>query len=167
MSLKATEETRKRVRSPLGVLLKKRSEVKDLLNGFKGFLICVGDIVSKKLIEMGFQPDLCIVDGRTMRQPIPVTERLKENRKVFKLVNPPGTISEDSWEVIKQAASYSKSIVIVDGEEDLLALVAVKSAPDGSLVLYGQPGEGVVAIKVDESSRKMVSEILGTMTSNV
>jgi len=167
VSLKATEETRRKVRRPLGILLKKESEIKGLLNDFKGFLITVGDVVSKSIIEMGFEPDLCIVDGKTMRKPMPVAECLKKSRRVFKLKNPPGGISEDSWMVIKEASSYSKSTVIVEGEEDFLTLVAIQSAPEGSLVLYGQPGEGVVAIRVDESSRKMVSEILGTMTSNV
>ncbi|MEM1557131.1 MAG: GTP-dependent dephospho-CoA kinase family protein [Thermoproteota archaeon] len=167
MSLRATEETRRIVKNPLGVLLKNESEINSLLKGFKGFLITVGDIVSTRLIEMGFEPDLCIVDGRTMRQPIPVAECLKKGRRILTLTNPPGTISGESWKVIEQAISSSKSTVIVEGEEDLLTLVAIKSAPDDSIVLYGQPWEGVVAVKVNKSSRKMVLEILGTMTSNV
>ncbi|MEM3712147.1 MAG: GTP-dependent dephospho-CoA kinase family protein [Thermoproteota archaeon] len=167
MSLKATEETRRIVKKPLGILLKGESEIKRFLEGFKGPLITVGDIVSESLIQMGFEPHLCIIDGKTMRKPIAVAECLKERRRIFSLVNPPGTISRDSWKVVKEAVSSPKSIIIVDGEEDLLTLVAVHSAPEGSLVLYGQPGEGIVAIKVDNSSRKMVSEILGTMTSNV
>lgn len=167
MSLKATEETRRIVKRPLGTLLKNDSEIRSLLEGFKGFLITVGDIVSTSLIEMGFKPHLCIVDGRTMRKPITVAECLKKGRRVFQLENPPGTISEDSWRVLREAVSSPDSTVIVEGEEDLLTLVAVESAPEGSLVLYGQPGEGVVAIRVGESSRRMVSEIIGTMTSNV
>jgi len=167
VSLKATEETRRIVKRPLGTLLKNDSEIRSFLEGFKGFLITVGDIVSTSLVEMGFKPQLCIVDGRTMRKPMPVAECLKKGRRIFRLENPPGTISGESWRVIREAVSSPGSTVIVEGEEDLLTLVAVKSAPEGSLVLYGQPGEGVVAIRVGESSRKMVSEIIGTMTSNV
>lgn len=167
MSLKATEETRRIVRKPLGLLLKEESEIRSFLKDFKKPLITVGDIVSESLIKMGFEPCLCIVDGKTMRKPIPVAECLKKGRRIFMLTNPPGTISKDSWNVIREAFSLPKSTIIVEGEEDLLTLVAVQSAPEGSLVLYGQPGEGVVAIRVDEYSRKMVSEILRTMTSNV
>ncbi|MBO3770076.1 MAG: GTP-dependent dephospho-CoA kinase family protein [Thermoproteota archaeon] len=167
MSLKATEETRRIVKKPLGILLRGESEIRSFLKGFNGPLITVGDIVSESLVQMGFEPRLCIVDGKTMRKPIIVAECLKSGRRIFLLTNPPGTISKDSWNVVKEAVSSPNSTIIVDGEEDLLTLVAVQSAPEGSLVLYGQPGEGVVAIRVDESSRKMVSEILGTMTSNV
>jgi uncharacterized protein (UPF0218 family) len=167
VSLKATEETRRIVKRPLGTLLKNDSEIRSFLEGFNGFLITVGDIVSTSLIQMGFKPQLCIVDGRTMRKPMPVADCLKEGRRIFRLENPPGTISEESWRVMREAVSSPGSTVIVEGEEDLLTLVAVEAAPEGSLVLYGQPGEGVVAIRVGESSRKMVSEIIGTMTSNV
>ncbi|MCS7138815.1 MAG: GTP-dependent dephospho-CoA kinase family protein [Crenarchaeota archaeon] len=167
MSLRATEETRRIVKKPLGTLLKADSEIRGFLKGSEKPLITVGDIVSASLIKMGFEPHLCIVDGKTMRKSIEIAECLKKGRRILMLKNPPGTISEDSWKVIREAVSSPKSTIIVEGEEDLLTLVAIQSAPEGSLVLYGQPGEGVVAIRVDESSRKMVSKILGTMTSNV
>ena len=37
---------------------------------------------------------------------------------------------------------------MVDGEEDLLALVAVLYAPQNSFVVYGQPHCGIVFVKV-------------------
>jgi uncharacterized protein (UPF0218 family) len=165
--LKATEETRRIVRRPLGTLLRSEAEIRSILKGFNGLLVTVGDIVSTSLMEMGFNPGLCIVDGRTMRRPMPVAERLKQGRLFFRLANPAGTISDESWRIIKEAIESAPSTLVVDGEEDLLTLVAVYTAPEGSLVLYGQPGEGVVAIRVDEFSRRMVSNILETMTSNV
>ncbi len=38
---------------------------------------------------------------------------------------------------------------MVDGEEDLAVLPCVLTAPPESVVLYGQPGEGVVLCEVD------------------
>ena len=43
--------------------------------------------------------------------------------------------------------------VEVKGEEDLLGFPAVLFMPLGSLVLYGQPQEGVVMIKVTEAAK--------------
>jgi len=38
----------------------------------------------------------------------------------------------------------------VDGEEDLAVIPCVLMAPEGSLILYGQPGEGVVLVETDK-----------------
>lgn len=166
--LKASGETRRIVRKPLGVLLKGR-ELSDLLKGFNGVLISVGDVVSKSLLDMGFNPSVCVVDGKTLRTRFQKLERFQHGRNVIKLVNPPGTISEESRNVFKKALESQPATILVEGEEDLLTLVAVETAPDGSLIVYGQPGEGVVVVHVNKSSKKMVSDILDTMevVSNV
>jgi hypothetical protein len=54
---------------------------------------------------------------------------------------------------------------VVEGEEDLLTLVAVVEAPENSLVVYGQPREGLVVVKVDEKIKKRVKEIVDSMES--
>ena len=66
----------------------------------------------------------------------------------MKLVNSPGTISAASWEVIAEALRIGNSAVVVEGEEDLLVLVAVSVAPFLSLVVYGQPNVGIVLVRV-------------------
>ncbi len=162
MRLKASEETRRVAGKPLGVLLK-GEDLRILLEGFNGILISVGDIVSQSLLDMGFKPSVCVVDGKTLRTSFQNVERFQRGRRVLKLVNPPGTISEESWSVFKEALDSQPSTILVEGEEDLLTLVAVKTAPNGSLVVYGQPGEGVVVVDANESSKKTVSVILGTM----
>ncbi|MEM3646689.1 MAG: GTP-dependent dephospho-CoA kinase family protein [Thermofilum sp.] len=162
MHLKASEETRRLARKPLGVLLKDE-DLWVLLKGFNGVLISVGDIVSKRLLDMGFNPAVCVVDGKTMRTCFQDVKRFQQGRRVLRLVNPPGTISDESWSVFKEALDSQPSTILVEGEEDLLTLVAVKTAPNGSLVMYGQPEQGVVAVNANESSKKIVSDILGTM----
>ena len=51
----------------------------------------------------------------------------------------------------------------VDGEEDLLALPAVLSSPEKSIVVYGQPGEGIVLVRVSAQSKKQVSKFVEQM----
>lgn len=163
MPLKATDETRRIVKRPIGILVKDEAGLRSILKGFKGKLVSVGDVVSETLLDMGFNPGLCVVDGKTMRASFPRVERFKHGRKLFKLVNQPGTVSEESWRVFKEALASAPSTILVEGEEDLLTIVAVKTVSNGSLVLYGQPGEGVVVVKVDESSKKLIQRILETM----
>ncbi len=160
--LEASEETRRIVRRPLGALLD-TDGLRKMLKGFSGIIISVGDVVSQSILDMGFKPGVCVVDGKTLRTCTHSVERFQKGRIVLRLVNPPGTISEDSWSVFKQAIDSQPSTILVEGEEDLLTLVAVETAPYGSIVVYGQPGEGVVVIEVNESSKKRVLEIVGTM----
>jgi uncharacterized protein (UPF0218 family) len=51
----------------------------------------------------------------------------------------------------------------VDGEEDLLTLIAVLNAPEKSLVVYGQPYEGIVVVKVTAKKKAEAMEILKAM----
>ncbi len=61
-------------------------------------------------------------------------------------------------------------IIVVDGEEDLLALPAILSAPIGSVVLYGQPAspdasqggpnQGIVCVRIDQQAKIRVQSLL-------
>ena len=53
--------------------------------------------------------------------------------------------------------------IVINGEEDLLALPAVLFAPEGSFVVYGQPKEGVVVIKVTAEKKAEVKLIIDEM----
>ncbi|MCW4027273.1 MAG: GTP-dependent dephospho-CoA kinase family protein, partial [Candidatus Bathyarchaeota archaeon] len=53
--------------------------------------------------------------------------------------------------------------VLVEGEEDLLTLVAVLSAPLGSLVVYGQPRTGIVGVGVTEAAKRKFRGIVERM----
>jgi len=52
---------------------------------------------------------------------------------------------------------------LVEGEEDLLTIVAVLCAPENSLVVYGQPHEGIVVVKVTEKTRETMRHIVDAM----
>jgi uncharacterized protein (UPF0218 family) len=50
--------------------------------------------------------------------------------------------------------------VLVDGEEDLAVFPLILILPDSSVILYGQPNEGVVFCEVDSALRKKAEELL-------
>jgi hypothetical protein len=52
---------------------------------------------------------------------------------------------------------------MIDGEEDLLALVAVLYAPEKSLVVYGQPNEGMVVVEVTKEKKTETCKFLEAM----
>ena len=54
-------------------------------------------------------------------------------------------------------------MILVDGEEDLLALPAIFLAPINSLVLYGQPNQGFVLVKITDTVRLIAMKILKEM----
>jgi hypothetical protein len=125
-------------------------------------IISVGDVVSENMAKHGVSAQLTIVDNRVMRQPIkPVTLRANE---VIHVRNPPGTITEEAWRAVKNALKQRRLIkIVVDGEEDLLALPVLLHAPLNALVVYGQPYEGIVAIKVTQRKRQKARRIIKAM----
>lgn len=53
--------------------------------------------------------------------------------------------------------------ITVMGEEDLLVLPVCIYAPDNSIVLYGQPNEGLVLVEVSTEIRNKVQTLLNLM----
>ena len=49
---------------------------------------------------------------------------------------------------------------MVDGEEDLAVIPLVIAAPDGAIVLYGQPHQGVVLRTVDCAAKETACNFL-------
>jgi len=84
--------------------------------------------------------------------------------KVVHVKNPQGTITEEAIAAIREALESDEPVrIIVDGEEDLLALIAVLYAPEKSLVVYGQPYEGIVVVEVTSEKKNEAVEILKAM----
>lgn len=118
-------------------------------------VICVGDEVSRDLLNNDFKPKNIIVDGKVMRKSIDYLDRILESYKNrLSLDNSPGKISKEAWKIISQAFK-KESAVVVKGEEDLLTIPAILLAKNNSAVIYGQPGRGKVVIRVDEKRKEI------------
>lgn len=122
----------------------------------------MGDKVTQDLTSNSIQPDLQIIDNKIMRKAItPITATADQTMQVK---NPPGTISDEAWSaVINATKSIQRIKIIVDGEEDLLALPAIIGAPEKSFIFYGQPHEGVVLIIITEELKKKIRKIIDEM----
>ncbi len=121
----------------------------------------VGDTVSEEAMKAGIHVNLRIVDHRTMRKPIESTT--KPSNREFSLTNPAGVITDEAFSTIHAAMAHQEALIIVEGEEDLLTIPAVLESPDNSLVVYGQPMEGVVVITVTPRVKQEVSTMLDKM----
>ena len=163
-----TPALRRKLKSPLGLLIQgsfdeTAKRLRALIDKEKpAMLISVGDVVSNNMMKQGIQPGVSIVDNKVMRKKIKPIQ-IKAN-KTLHLKNPPGTLTEKAWTVVREALGEKRQTrVLVDGEEDLLTLVAVLCAPENSLVVYGQPQKGIVAVRVTEQKKEYVSEIIKAM----
>ena len=163
-----TPELRIKLKKPIGTLI--RGSFAETMRIFKNmtekekpaFIISVGDAVSKNLAENHMSPQLSIVDNRVMRRNIQSASLSAE--KTIHVKNPPGTITEEAIGAIQEATKSNCRVkIVVDGEEDLLALVAVLYSPEKAFVVYGQPYEGVVVVKVTSEKKAEVAEILKAM----
>lgn len=155
-NLKLTEELRKEFKKPLGKLMKEIDF--SLIEGKT--VISVGDEVSENLLKRNFNPKLCIYDKKNKRKPFEPDNIEKFNAAQFKVENPQGTLTEKSIETIKEALKSEHAKIFVEGEEDLLVIPAINLAPAGSIVLYGQPNEGVVYVEVDSRIKEQMKNLI-------
>jgi uncharacterized protein (UPF0218 family) len=163
---------RQELKKPLGKLIKgspkqAMKKIEKLLQKEKpNQIISVGDIVTQNLIKNEVPIHVMIIDNKVQRQQI---QPIKvEAEKTLHIKNPPGTIATETWTIIQQALGNEQTTkILVDGEEDLLAIVAVIQAPANSLVIYGQPHEGIVTMKVTAETKKRMRKIIEEMQSTV
>ena len=78
--------------------------------------------------------------------------------------NPAAEITTQSIDLVKKAFDMKPPIRIsVNGEEDLLVLPVCVYAPENSVVLYGQPNEGLVIVKITPQIRNKTQTLLDSM----
>ncbi len=126
-------------------------------------VISVGDRTTERLIGFGIVPDLQIVDGQEGRLPRD-SPALPPGTVELTCTNPPAEITQESVSRIREALlSKTPTRLTVRGEEDLLVIPACVHAPKNSVVLYGQPGEGMVVVRVDGAARRKTQTLLDSM----
>jgi uncharacterized protein (UPF0218 family) len=163
-----TPELRIKLKEPFGTLI--QGTFNETMDKMKEFideekppkLISVGDIVSLNLHKHNIHPQLTILDNKSLRsQTIPETAKVS---KTVYVANPQGTITKEAVAAIKKAIEKNEHThIVVEGEEDLLALIAVLYAPENSVVVYGQPYKGIVVVKVTPQKKAQVEEFLKAM----
>jgi len=165
--LKLTNELRARLKFPLGELLKGTPDqnMRRVLEAIEREkpkrIVCVGDVVSRNAIKAGVPVDVRIIDNRIMRKK---TEPMKlEAKRILYVKNPPSMLDLTAWQALSEAIERGDSLMVVEGEEDLLTLAAIVEAPVMSIVIYGQPEEGIVIVRVDEKKKREIHAIIDAM----
>jgi len=164
--LKLPENLRDQLKIPLGDLIKEENVNKEnILSkiGSESLVITVGDRTTENMINLGIIPEVQIVDGLEKRDKrlVPTDDTVNTN---LSCKNPPGEITEESTQVIQKAFSSKPPVrIIINGEEDLLVLPVCILAPENSVVMYGQPNEGLVVVHITPEIRAKVQKILDVM----
>lgn len=163
--MKLPDSLRDQFKTPLGVLLPIGEDNKENIQKYlskNSYVVTVGDQTTEKMINFGLIPSLQIIDGFEKRQKrdLPKLGSATE----LKIDNPATEITVESVEMIKKAFSMTSPVrITVFGEEDLLVLPVCIHAPDNSIVLYGQPNEGLVLVQITTEIRNKAQTLLDLM----
>src|SRR5579875_1373885 len=157
---------RKKLKKPLGMLIatshpKSTEYIKELIRVLKPEkIITVGDIVTSYMLSSDIKPDLAIIDMKAERKPLERQDILSFFTKLFEVENPPGMLSYEAHNKVKLALENNNSLLLVRGEEDLLVLSALKEARENSIIFYGMPKLGIVAVYCTKNKKKAINKIL-------
>ncbi|WP_129597167.1 GTP-dependent dephospho-CoA kinase family protein [Methanohalophilus profundi] len=156
------------LRKKFGVLYKGSAEEnigkvsRDLDDPIK--LISVGDVTTFHLLKSNIIPDILVIDDKTHRQPAceqMITGTKQSGFKELVVNNPAGSITEELVDALAEALDSNRRVrIFVQGEEDLASLPAIMMAPVGSVVLYGQPGEGMMFVRITASKKEEMTELI-------
>jgi uncharacterized protein (UPF0218 family) len=150
------KEHRKLFQEPFGDLY---PDIDAIIPKISGHIVyAVGDVVTHNLQKKGINPAIAIVDGYTMRLPCRRMPSLRG--ECIRVKNPAGTLTDELIRALEQAVEHPPYTVIVDGEEDLAVIPLVLAAPEGAIVLYGQPHQGVVLREVNSEAKYIARKFL-------
>jgi uncharacterized protein (UPF0218 family) len=125
----------------------------------------VGDFTTENILASSLEPDIVVVDHRVMRVIVDPLDH--STRRIIYTKNAQGTVDAEAWGALEEAVTLkSKASVIVEGEEDLLVLPLISLMPLGSVIVYGQPREGMVAVEVTEEMKGWTDDFLTRMEEN-
>ena len=163
--MKLPDSLRDQLKIPLGILLPigqdNKENIKKHLSD-NSYIITVGDRTTEKMIDFDLIPSLQIIDGLEKRQKREFPKL--GNASELTIDNPPAEITLQSIEIIKKAFTMNSPVrLTVNGEEDLLVLPVCIHAPENSVVLYGQPNQGLVCVQITTEIRNKAQALLDLM----
>ncbi len=178
------ENLRSNLKIPQDTLLKNKNSflkvipglIKELKSHRQNLLVTVGDQVTRLINQHKIKVDLAIVDFRVKRRKIYSSMQdlnfdvdTQDKTSIITVRNEPGKITKTLVTAIRTSLNRIISdrrsrIIKVNGEEDLAAVPAIILSPLGSVVIYGQPNEGVVVVQVTEEKK---SRLIKLMEENI
>lgn len=159
------EGMRAELQEPFGILIpdaevtaeRLRPEIPD-----GALVVAVGDATTERLASLGMRAGVEVVDGQERRASRAAPGGAPATSLSCK--NGAGTIDDLALAALREALTAPRPVrLTVDGEEDLLAVPLCEMCEDGSVVAYGQPGEGMVIVRVGPGSRGRARRIMKMM----
>ena len=135
-------------------------EVKKKISNSIGPIICVGDVTVLGAQLVNIPIDIALIDGKTKRIEWKDSTNIDISKfsNTLSCINPPGQLTPSLLQSSEKAIFYwiqdsNSTLIEVDGEEDLAPLILHLLSPLDGIILYGQPGKGVVVRVVTEESK--------------
>jgi len=173
--LRLTNEVTKKIREPKGAAITSPKYLPDYQLFKKSGVIAIGDAAFVNLLRFGYPVSVALVDFKIQRKGVSyatfycINEETKliDVPPMIPVINPPGRISTESWYATLIAfVQENPTIVTVYGEEDLLGFPATMLAPEGSLVVYGDPfKKKLIYFIVDSDHKENALDLLLKMQS--
>lgn len=123
-------------------------------------LISVGDVATKSLNAENLKHAISIIDFLVRRKEQFYSIRdhgFLGDEKVLTVENPAGFVTPSLLKAVMQAFSLVKEhgrvVIRIVGEEDLAVLPVLVSAPLDWTIIYGQPNQGIVVVRVTEENK--------------
>jgi len=139
--------------------------IKTIQNNDQNILITVGDVVSLAARNAGITPFLSVYDGmterRTMTEFATLVKDLGEN--AVAVDNPPGMVTRELFDAVRNALTRKDGLIRVNGEEDLAVLPCILLAPEGTRIVYGWPGEGMMQVTTSGVIKKEAERLWNMM----
>ncbi|MFP3492075.1 MAG: GTP-dependent dephospho-CoA kinase family protein [Vulcanisaeta sp.] len=141
-------------------IIRVRSEYGDNL------LITIGDVVTVNVTRYWRIPDLAFMDMKTRR--VVGMEVVRSGfDETISIRNEPSTLNLNNLMMISEAINKARGgrrvLVVVDGEEDLLAIPTILMAPPKSIVMYGLYTGYLVVIPVIDDYKMAFLKLLTMM----
>ncbi len=131
---------------PRGVIV--RGDLTGYLEEAPEPLTCVGDVVSGYCGNTSKEHLVLVIDGKTRR-----SHKVNINIQGFQLleiVNPPGYLTLEAIKALCRAeTSPGRWLILVRGEEDMIALAALSCMPWRGTLVYGVPSVGATIIRAN------------------
>lgn len=162
---------RPELRKPVGKIYKNPKNTK-AASGNHVLIATVGDYTTQSFLKHGIFFNLATIDLKIQRM---LTFNSVEDlgftgkEKVFKTASEAGIISQALIRALYeslQIARDEKTIVLVDGEEDLALLVLCILAPLNSFVYYGLRDTGSVEVSVDLALKEKLLNFINLFEKN-
>lgn len=166
--LRLPENLRSELSKPHGKLYRNGERVLERIEEIKHskILAVVGDFVAYCAFKLKIYPHIVIIDGKTLREKN-LELKIPEEYIKIEVRNPPAFITSELINAIEKAVKLvqegKRSLIFVIGEEDLAVMPLGIFLPENSLILYGQPKEGVVAFMIDREKKLLILKLLKQM----